>query len=75
MDDRHRLPARSHCRQTYPGDAQRPDVLAVGGGAVPRTPGPRQQTAKTLNADATVDSMPRRGWGPHQPGTGIVIAY
>lgn len=60
---------------TYPGDTQSPDILAVGGGAVPCPPGPRQQGAQALDADPAVDGMLRRGWGPHQPGAGVVITH
>ena len=66
---------RAHCQQTYPRDAQCTHILAVGGSAIPGPPGPCQQAAQALNADASVDGMPRRGWRPHQAGTGVVIAY
>ena len=64
-----------HCLQPYPGDAQRAHILTVGGGAVPCPPGPCQQATQALDANASVDGVLRRGWRPHQAGTGIIIAY
>ena len=88
MDDRSRYlaciptthPCHTHipvdqCLQPYPGDAQCAHILAVGGGAVRCPPGPCQQAAQALDADASVDGVLRRGWYPHQAGTGMIIAY
>lgn len=68
-------PTSGTYQQSYPGDAQRPDVLAVGRGTISGPPGPSQQAAKALDADATVDGVLRRGWGPNQPSTGVIITH
>ena len=51
-----------HCLQPYLGDAQCAHILTVGGGAIPCPPGPCQQAAQALDADASVDGVLRRGW-------------
>lgn len=73
MSDTVKCPGATVSNLTYPGDTQGPDILAVGGGAVPCAPGPRQQAAQALDADAAVDGVLRRRRGPHQPGAGVVV--
>lgn len=72
---RNPAPPQEPHQWSYPGDAQRPDVLTVGRGTIPSSPGPCQQAAKALNANATVDGMFWRGWGTNQPSTGVIIAH
>lgn len=57
------------------GDAQGPHVLAVGRGAVPRSPGPSQEAADALHPDPAVDGVLRRRRGAGQAGAGVVIPH
>lgn len=55
--------------------AKSPNIFTVWGGAVASTPGPGQQAAQSLDADAPVDGMFGRRGSPRQPGTGVVVSH
>lgn len=56
------------------GDAKRGDVLAVGGGAVSRSPQRSQDTADALHGDTSVYGVSRRRRGTGQASAGVIVA-